>query len=217
VLLPAGIVGAQRAYRTDRRYVPVCALPLLFGIQQLLEGMVWTAGARQDDSLIEIFSLAYMFFAWLAWPVGIPVSAYFVEPDRRKPLYLGFAIAGAILGAAQYFPYLAHKGWLVTSFLDYAISYGGVELLDFIVGREATYTIYVMIVVVPLLIASDRSLRVFGALVGIVLAATYLFFSFAYVSVFCFGGAVMSLYLTLMIWTKRRREPVKEASSQPGH
>jgi hypothetical protein len=38
--------------------------------------------------------------------------------------------------------------------------------------------------------------------------ATYLFFSYAYVSVFCFGGALMSLYLVL---TMLRKKPPRSA------
>ena len=34
VLLPAGAAATYRAIRTDRRYVAICALPLLFGLQQ---------------------------------------------------------------------------------------------------------------------------------------------------------------------------------------
>ena len=205
ILLPAGAAATYRATRTDRRYVAICALPLLFGIQQFFEGMVWISGGAQDRDLVEKFSLAYMFFSWLAWPVWVPFSAYFLEPSRRKPIYLLFSIAGAMLGAIQYFPYFAHSGWLVTRFLAHAISYEGVELVDFIIGREATYAIYVAIIIAPLLMSSDRGVNIFGVLVSVVLVATYSFFTFAYVSVFCFGGAVMSLYLVYMIFTKDRR------------
>lgn len=199
VLLPSGVLAARRAYKTDRRYVALCALPFAFGVQQLMEGLVWTAGARQNPALVEAFSLAYMFFAWLAWPVWVPVATYFLEPSRRRPIYLVLAIAGGMLGAMQYFPYFAHEGWLVTTFLGRAISYGGTELFDFIIGRNVTYTIYVAIILAPLLISSDRHARVFGALASLVFVVTYLFFRFAYISVFCFGGAIMSGYLVYMI------------------
>ena len=66
VLLPAGTLALRRAYTTDRRYLALCALPFLFGVQQLMEGFVWTYGARGESSLVGTFSLGYMFFAWLA-------------------------------------------------------------------------------------------------------------------------------------------------------
>lgn len=209
-LLPAGVAAIHRAYRIDRRYLALCALPFLFGLQQLAEGLVWTAGARQDAAGVASFSLAYMFFAWMAWPVWIPFATFFIEPARRKPIYLVFAIAGGMLGAVQFFPYFAHEGWLVTTFLGRAISYGGTELFDLIIGRNLTYSIYVTIIILPLLIASDRQVRVFGVLVTLVLVTTYLFFRYAYISVFCFGGALMSLYLVYLIFSRTPEAQTKD-------
>ena len=207
VLVPAGALTTHRAYTIDRRYLAIGVLPLLFGLQQFSEGMVWTGSARQAPAIVAAFSLAYMFFAWFLWPVWVPLATFFVEPARRKPLYLLFVIAGATLGGLQYVPYFAHDGWLVTTFLGRAIAYGGTELLDFVVGRTTTYSIYLATIIAPLLIASDRRLRVFGVLVSLVFVTTYLFFRFAYISVFCFGGALMSLYLVYVIFRLKPRRP----------
>ncbi|RTM04465.1 MAG: hypothetical protein EKK31_16905 [Hyphomicrobiales bacterium] len=205
LLLPSGALSVQRAYRTDRRYMPICALPSLFGAQQLLEGFVWISGASGDLDLVKRYSIGYMFFSWLAWPIWVPFSSYFLEPARRKPLYLVFAIAGAVLGAGQYLPYLVHGSWLSVRFLDAAVVYGGVELFDFLFARELTYSIYLALIILPLLLSTRGEIRIFGVLVAITAAVTYLFFRFAYISVFCFGGALMSLYLVVMIFRIDRR------------
>ena len=202
VLAPAGVFAMQRAFRFDRRYLALATLPLLFAAQQLFEGLVWISGSQENAELVERYSLAYMFFAWIAWPVWVPVSCYFLERGGRRNLFQVFAIAGAMLGSLQYVPYFAHKGWLVTTFLGHAIGYGGTELLDLIASREVTYSIYVTVVIGPLLLSSDAKARVFGVLVAIVLLVTYLFFAYAYVSVFCFGGALMSLYLFFVMLRK---------------
>jgi len=213
LLLPAGALSIWKAYRTDRRYVPICALPMLFGLQQLLEGFVWIGGESGDLDLVKLSSLAYMFFSWLAWPIWVPFSTYFIEPPHRKPLYLVFAIAGAVLGAGQYLPYLVHDSWLEVRFLDAAIVYGNIELFDFLFAREFTYAIYLSIIVLPPLLSTRSEIRVFGVLVAIAFAVTYLFFSFAYISAFCFGGAMISFYLVAMIyWIDHRR---KTAASIP--
>src|SRR3990172_2351030 len=120
ILLPAGAIGVQRAYRTDPRYLPFAALPIFFGLQQLLEGLVWTGNALSSDTMVQRFSLAYMFFSWLAWPVWVPLSTYFLEPCGRRYVYLIFAIMGGMLGAMQYLPYFAHEGWLVTKLFPHA-------------------------------------------------------------------------------------------------
>lgn len=106
----------------------ICALPFLFGLQQLFEGLVWMGGESENMAAVGRYSLAYMFFSWLAWPVWVPISTYFLEPDSRKPYYIGFIDLGAVLGRGQYLPYFVHYGWLTVTFLPHAIVYGGVEL-----------------------------------------------------------------------------------------
>lgn len=211
ILLPAGAIGVQRAYRTDRRYLPFAALPIFFGLQQLFEGLVWTGNALLSDNMVQRFSLAYMFFSWLAWPVWVPFSTYFLEPCGRRYVYLTFAIIGGMLGALQYFPYFAHEGWLVTKFLPHAISYQGTVLFDFLMRREITYALYLFVIIAPLLTSSDRRAQIFGILISVVATVTYLFFQFAYISVFCFGGAVMTLYIVYAVFRAEAPEREKAA------
>ena len=199
-LIPAGALSMRQAWRGDRRYLPLAPLPLLFGLQQLAEGIVWVAGAGQNTELIATASLIYMFFSWLAWPVWIPVSTFALEPAKRKPYFLIFVIVGAMLGALQYVPYFEHADWLNTRFLSHVIIYEGTELLDFVGRREVTYAIYISVVILPLLLSSVRGVRIFGLLALGVLITTYTFFAYAYVSVFCFGGALMSFYLVWMMF-----------------
>lgn len=117
-----------------------------------------------------------------------------------------FAIIGGMLGAMQYFPYFAHEGWLITKFFPHAISYQGAVLFDFIMRRELTNAIYLFVILAPLLTSSDRHAQIFGILISIVVTITYLFFSFAYISAFCFGGALMSLYVVYMVFRETAPE-----------
>jgi hypothetical protein len=211
ILLPAGAIGVQKAYRTDRRYLPFAALPIFFGLQQLFEGLVWTGNALSSDTMVQRFSLAYMFFSWLAWPVWVPLSTYFLEQCGRRYVYLIFAIMGGMLGAMQYFPYFAHEGWLVTKFLPHAISYQGTVLFDFLMRRELTNALYLFVIIAPLLTSSDRRAQIFGILISAVATVTYLFFQFAYISVFCFGGALMSLYIVYAVFRAEAPEREKAA------
>jgi hypothetical protein len=73
----------RRAYQRDRNYLPLATLPVLFGLQQLFEGFVWTAGHAGNQSVVETYSLAYMFFSQLAWPIWVPLPIDFIEPLGR--------------------------------------------------------------------------------------------------------------------------------------
>jgi hypothetical protein len=212
ILLPMGGFAIRRAYQTDRKYLPISALPLFFGLQQLAEGLVWTSGQLVDRAWVENFSLIYMFFSWLAWPVWVPFSTYFLEPCRRRYVYLVFSILGGMLGAVQYFPYFAHDGWLNTRFLSRAIVYDGTVIFDFIMRREFTYVIYLFVIIAPLLSSSNRRVNIFGVLISAVVIAVYLFFRYAYISFFCIGGALMSLYLVYMIYIDTAGHRLGDAS-----
>jgi len=202
LLIPLGAIAVARAVKVAPKYAPLCALPVLFGLQQVTEGLVWVAGAGPDALWVERLSLAYMFFSWIAWPVWVPVATYFLEPPRRRPLYIAFAVGGSMLGGVQYIPYFAHQGWLTTTFLTHAIRYTDTQLLDALMTREATYLLYLVFIIAPLLISTDRAARLFGALVAVAFVITNVFFAYAYISVFCMGGAIMSFYLVWMIFRK---------------
>ncbi len=203
VLVPSGAVATVWAWTGDRRYLMLAILPLLFGLQQGVEGMVWVAGAAEHPHHVEWYSYVYMFFVWIIWPVWIPMSAYFLESGGRGALILLFVIAGAMLGGLQFIPYFVHEGWLSTSLLTWAVRYEDINLLDAIVSREVTYGVYLAAVIVPFLLVRDRDIKIFGLLTAGVVVITYLFFSYAYISVFCFGGALISVYLLVLIWRRR--------------
>lgn len=203
ILIPAGAVAGASAWRQDRRYVMIATLPFLFGLQQLVEGIVWIEGRAGNLHHVAQYSLLYMFFTWIAWPIWVPLSAYSLESGGRRNLILLFVIAGSMLGGLQFIPYVVHDGWLTTTYLRWAVRYQDVNLLDGLVSRVVTYAIYVTVIIVPFLLVRDWGIKIFGLLVAGVLVVTYVFFSSAYISVFCFGGAVISAYLLAMIWHRR--------------
>jgi len=201
-LIPSGGFTLATTLKRDRRYAMLAALPILLGLQQLMEGFIWLTGSGVEPGGARVYSLVYMFFAWVVWPIWLPVSAYFLEPHRRRSAFLMFALAGAALGSVQFIPYLVHEGWLQVTLLPRAIRYSDTELLDAVIGRPMTYLAYVALLIVPLLLSTDRTARLFGGLGALVLAITVSFFQWAYISVFCFGGAVASLYLIWAIYRK---------------
>jgi hypothetical protein len=66
-------------------------------------------------------------------------------------------------------------------------------------ARFALKLIYFVIVVGSLGVSSDRRIQVFGGLIALSLIATELWFAIAFVSVWCFFAAVLSLYIASML------------------
>lgn len=208
LLIPAGAVSARTAFRFAPSYIGLAVLPMLLGVQQMMEGFVWLAGRSGSSDLLYLYSVAYLFFAWLVWPIWIPLSVYLLEQGWRQTICVLLAIGGGALGALQYAPYFVHEGWLQTTLLPFAIRYGGTEFMDLLTGRWVSYGLYVTFLLLPLFVSSDRRVQAFGLLLTCVLVVTYVFFSYAYISVFCFGGAIVSIYLLWLMKRMRRLSPL---------
>ena len=91
-LVTLGVASFVIAKKEDRI---LAAIPILFGIQQLVEGFQWL------NLNISSFSLpagyAFLFFALIIWPIYVPVVVYILDKRRRKFLkwfiFLGIAVA----------------------------------------------------------------------------------------------------------------------------
>jgi Family of unknown function (DUF6629) len=101
----AGAVVAGVGLETLRHVRARCelivgALPLLFGIHQLVEGFVWL-GLRGQVSrgLGDVAKEAYILYAHAVLPAIVPLGFMLLEPDRtRSRVMMAMAGVGALLG-----------------------------------------------------------------------------------------------------------------------
>src|SRR5687767_3355250 len=66
-------------------------IPLLFGLQQFFEGLLWlTLTHASYSSWHTITTYVFLLFAQGLWPLWIPLSMFLIEPDkmRRKILLI---------------------------------------------------------------------------------------------------------------------------------
>lgn len=78
LLLGAGILAVKSA--RGPRELPLAAIPLLFSIQQLIEGVVWLTFRYEAPLLNAVMTHAYSFFSHVLWPVYVPVAVLLIEP-----------------------------------------------------------------------------------------------------------------------------------------
>jgi hypothetical protein len=161
-------VGVETLRRVRaRRELMVGALPLLFGIHQLLEGFVWL-GLRGSVSPGpgNAAKDAYIFYAHVL-PAIVPFGFMLLEPDRsRSRVMMAMACVGVLLAA-----YLL---WQVTAYPVGAheqarcIDYTTHTPNDALIGL-----LYIAVTCGPALISSRRYLRWFGlvSLVGVIVTA----------------------------------------------
>lgn len=190
-LFCTGTYAVLKAHRYAPHYLLLALVPIFFALQQTFEGMVWLHMSAKH------FILSYLFFAYFLWPGYIPLSLYALEKNPLKKKYLiSLAFIGALVGACLYFPIVLQWVSLKTYPLAHSICY------DLMLPDYSIYTLailYLIVMVLASFISSDQRLRIFGISLSISYLMSYLFFHYAFTSVWCFFGAWLSLFIAYII------------------
>jgi hypothetical protein len=204
ILVPAGILASQSARHGDGRYRLLAAFPLLFGIQQSLEGLLWlelAEGVSIDlQGMAQAGALAFLFFAYFLWPCLVPLAASQLEPQRwRRRLFATTAVLGGLLGASLFLPLVVNPDWIQVTLIRGSILYHPRMIHDPYLYREFGRALYALVVTLPLIMSSDTMVRQFGALIIASMIVSAMAFGYAFVSIWCFFAALLSVYLALRL------------------
>jgi hypothetical protein len=202
-LVPAGAYCVEAAWRKDRHYLLLGIVPLVFGLQQFCEALVWVGLGRAEPGLVRIAAMAYLFFALCVWPLWIPIAAAAIEvrPRRRLALLVMSGI-GLVFGLVYYLPIAIDGGQgLDPTIIGHSIRYDlsdvpAIQSFWWWVGMVA----YMVVVAGPFLTSTNHRLRPLA--IGVLAAAigTYVFLEYAFASVWCFFAAILSLYLMRVLY-----------------
>ena len=179
ILCAIGIACLQKARPTSLKFF--ACMPLFFAIQQAAEGMVWFGLSNQYAALASLGTAFYLFFAYLFWPVWIPLSLFLVEEFfSRKKILLSLIIVGIcfdilvlILGCCS------ASAEIVGNHLQYTIP--GLEPYSIVLA-----VLYCTAVIVPFFIASHYLFWIFGTCLAIALAGSYWYYYTYVTSMWCF-------------------------------
>jgi hypothetical protein len=213
-LLPAGIYCTQAAVRRDPRFVPLALVPIAFGLQQISEGFVWLGLNEDNAAQVQQASVVFLFFAFAFWPCWIPLSLAVTESRRRERLILS---ALATVGLAWFWLYLPvavdPQKWLTTVVTQHSIRYNVADLPGFaLLPRFVWRSGYLSIICVSLAMGrfdpgGNRWANLSGGvLVALLFAISYGLYWHAFLSVWCFFAAILSLLLCAAF----RRLPVRK-------
>jgi hypothetical protein len=206
-LVPIGLYCVYAARDLKRyHYLMLALVPFFFGIQQLIEGGVWLSLGGGHALALKRLSIAFVFFSHFFWPFWIPLSAYFVAKNRRDArawIKMFFAIVGIVVGLVGFVSFLFKGNQIQTSMCANSLDYSIHTVWHALIGTSAPKYVYITIIVLPLFISRDWAIKVFGALILVSVIITYLFFSYAFNSVWCFFSAVISMYVVYLIRRKK--------------
>jgi hypothetical protein len=189
----------------QRRDLPFAAIPLLFAIQQLIEGAIWLT-FRVDAPLLNlVMTHVYSFFSHVLWPVYVPVAVVLMEPKgwRRRALFL-FVTGGGMVAAYLWYVLFAYP--VVSRLTGQHIEYVSPHFF-----AAVTMTLYLLSTAVGPLLSTHRMVVVFGVLALLSFGAAYAFYATWFISVWCFFAALLSamIYLHIAQHGRERSTPTR--------
>jgi len=196
------VLGGTALKRTKQsRYVLIALIPLMFGVQQALEGFVWLALQRGDTTSLwyTIPVYGFLFFAAVWWPLYIPIMLWYLEtvPSKKQWLIMP-VVAGVIVALIA----LLHTCFtsIEAVAIGHHISY---QQTTPPMGGEILYNIglgaYLIATAGALFISSIRYTWLMGIIVVVAFATAQLWYYLAFGSVWCFFAAIASSLIVLVV------------------
>lgn len=189
LLLGLGTLTLKSASRP--REIAFAAIPLLFAIQQLSEGVIWLTFRHESPQLNALMTHVYSFFSHVLWPAYVPVAVLLIEPPgRRRRVLLVFVAAG--VAVAAYLMYILAAFPVVSRTIGQHIEYISPHFF-----AAAVMTLYLLSTALSPILSTHRMVKVFGVLALSSFAAAYAFYATWFISVWCFFAALLSAIVYL--------------------
>lgn len=195
-----GVFGvASLARATSLRELPLAAMPLIFAVQQSLEGLLWLAlPSAPAGSAASSLTLLYLVIAQVVWPIFAPTASLLVEqhPMRRRLMRLclivGSGVSVYLLWRTLTSP---HGAAVVDGHIVYVADYKSTALV----------LAYTVATALPLMLSTHRMVAVMGVFIFVGSFVAYFSYEAAFPSVWCFFAAGASFLIFLHFEGARRR------------
>ena len=202
VLLGIGVLTLKAARRPCEW--PFAAIPLLFAIQQLIEGVIWLTFSADAPLLNTVLTHAYSFFSHVLWPIYLPVAVLMIEPaGARRRTLTALVLAGSAVGI--YLLYVLVAFPVVSRPTGQHVEYDSPNFF-----AAEVMTLYLVSTTVSPLLSTLRGVKVFGALALLSFGAAYYFYATWFISVWCFFAA----FLSAVIYIHFALRPTERGGSQ---
>jgi hypothetical protein len=177
-----------RSVKTSSQWFFAC-IPLFFSLQQAAEGVVWLTIKNPWSWLHTIAVYTFIIFAFLIWPIWIPLSVFMLEKKQINQTLLKGALALGMLFSS----YAAF--YLITGTIDTTIQGCHIVYTTSLPQLEWELAIYAVATIGSFFLSSYMSVRFFGILVGLVCLISLLFWKVAFISIWCFFAALLSIII----------------------
>ncbi len=192
LLLGTGIASVNKSRSPEM--LSFASMPILFGVQQISEGILWVTLPNPDAVGFHDFNTYfYLVFAQVIWPVWIPLSLWLIEPSKNGKKIISYFLIFGILAAI----YLIYCLWVYDA--SAVIEAHHIRYQVDIPGIGVKRALYVSATIIPLFISSLKWMRVLGATILGSLIFSFVVYTQYVISVWCFFAAIISVLVYLIV------------------
>ncbi len=171
--------------------LPFAMIPLLFGIQQLIEGIIWLTFRYDAPFLQQVMTYLYTVFSHSLWPIYVPFAIGVMETVRwRRKMIFGFQVVGIMLGL-----YLLY--YIVTGPVVAEVTRGHITYVSPHFYQIPVMILYITAACISCFISSHVYVKIFGGLLLVSFITAYLIHIQTLISVWCFFAAILSAVIYL--------------------
>ncbi len=199
--IAGGALGATGVFTLSKARkkseLPFASIPLLFGVQQAIEGVVWLSFGSPLINTVMIY--AYSMFSHVLWPIYVPLSVVLLETVHwRKKVLFAFLLMGIVV--STYLLYFLLTLPLSAQVVNKSIVYDSPHFYVIPV-----LILYFSATCVSSLFSSHKLVNVFGIAALISAAIAYIFYATSFISVWCFFAAILSSLIFLYFKLKKKQ------------
>ncbi len=171
---------------SQRAEIPFAMIPLLFGIQQLTEGMIWLSFQNESPLPNATLTLVFSMFSHVLWPIFIPFAVGQLETvPWRKKVVAACQIAGMAVGL--YLLFRIEQFPVTSRVVEGHIAYDSPHF--YIVP---VMFLYLIATCASSFFSSSRVIQIFGVLSLATFVAALAIHVATFFSVWCFFDAILS-------------------------
>lgn len=177
------------------------SIPLLFALQQFAEGLLWIFYGQ--NILTYILAYIFLFFAFIFWPIWIPISILLMEKDnfRKKLLYITSSL-GIIYSIFSIIYITINK-----VNVEISCSHVTYWILNFPKNLQyIALILYLLTTVMSCFISSVKYLNYLGLIILLSCISSCILWYNSFISIWCFFVAIISSTIYFIIKAITRKE-----------
>ena len=190
VLTVAGVATMRKVQQPSQ--IPFASIPLLFGVQQITEGLTWLSLNHSLPSFTPVLSTyAFLFLAQIVWPVWVPASIILLREKQKRGLIEKLLVAtGAAVSMYLFYCLVTFK--VSSEIVGNHVAY--IQAYPRGIARYCGIS-YLIATILPSFFSGVRHMWVLGVAILISYLFTAVFYTEYVISVWCFLAAVISVII----------------------